>query len=146
MLHLLICEIKASFSLCLDDCTSVGDTLAVGKVLELIMEDGPCCASHLNFDKTKGFFFFFFSKEDPKKHVWRCFPHDIARPLHGVKLLGWRANVDFYFSVMKSVAKTILLMDIVAKINFLNVSCRFFVLVHVFQNYTLLCSHALPAF
>ncbi|GKD90451.1 retrovirus-related pol polyprotein from transposon TNT 1-94, partial [Tanacetum coccineum] len=37
----------------LDDGTIVGDTLVVGKVLELIMEDGPRCGLHLNVDKTE---------------------------------------------------------------------------------------------
>ncbi|GKC37854.1 hypothetical protein Tco_1050238, partial [Tanacetum coccineum] len=36
----------------LDDGTIVGDTLVIGKVLELIMEDGPHCGLHLNVDKT----------------------------------------------------------------------------------------------
>nr|GEU50407.1 hypothetical protein [Tanacetum cinerariifolium] len=48
------------------------------------------------------------------------FPPNIARPFHGVKLLGGPASVDFDFCnelVMKKVAKTIGLMDAVAKIN-----------------------------
>nr|GEV55546.1 hypothetical protein [Tanacetum cinerariifolium] len=58
----------------LDDGTILGDTLVAGKVLDLIMEDGP----------------------------------------------GGHASVDFYFCnelVMKRVAKTIELMDAIAKIN-----------------------------
>nr|GEY58670.1 putative reverse transcriptase domain-containing protein [Tanacetum cinerariifolium] len=39
----------------LDDDTIIGDTLVVRKVLELIIEDGPCCGLHLNVDKTKVF-------------------------------------------------------------------------------------------
>ncbi|GJW64815.1 reverse transcriptase domain-containing protein [Tanacetum coccineum] len=105
VLHPLICKIRDSFSLCLqawylDDGTIVGDTLVVGKVLELIMEDGPCCGLHLNVEGV--------------------FPPNISRPMHGVKLLGGPANVDFVFSselVMKRVAKTIKLMDAVARIN-----------------------------
>ncbi|GKC88097.1 reverse transcriptase domain, reverse transcriptase zinc-binding domain protein [Tanacetum coccineum] len=51
MLHLLICKIRDSFSLSvhawyLDDGTIVGDTVVVGKVLELIMEDGQIYISH----------------------------------------------------------------------------------------------------
>ncbi|XP_074266690.1 uncharacterized protein LOC141589970 [Silene latifolia] len=51
-------EIWDSFDLCqqawyLDDGTIVGDTLVVGKVLELIMEDGPCLGLHLNVGKTE---------------------------------------------------------------------------------------------
>ncbi|GJX16116.1 hypothetical protein Tco_0216948, partial [Tanacetum coccineum] len=78
----------------LDDGTIVGDTLVVEKVLELIMKDGL---------RLKG-----------------VFPSNIARPSHGVKLLGGPASVDFDFCsqlVMKRVDKTIALMDAVAKIN-----------------------------
>ncbi|GJZ03168.1 hypothetical protein Tco_0521129 [Tanacetum coccineum] len=39
----------------LDDGTIVGDTLVVGKVLELIIKDGPRYGLHLNVDKTKVF-------------------------------------------------------------------------------------------
>ncbi|GKA16517.1 putative reverse transcriptase domain-containing protein, partial [Tanacetum coccineum] len=58
VLHPLIRKIKDSFSLSLhawylDDGTIIGDTLVVGKVLELIMEDGPRCGLHLNVDKTE---------------------------------------------------------------------------------------------
>ncbi|GKC70973.1 hypothetical protein Tco_1116856, partial [Tanacetum coccineum] len=48
------------------------------------------------------------------------FPPNIARPLHGVKSLCEPASVDFDFSselMMNRVAKTILHMDVVAKIN-----------------------------
>nr|GEX41503.1 putative reverse transcriptase domain-containing protein [Tanacetum cinerariifolium] len=48
------------------------------------------------------------------------FPPNIDRPMQGVKLLGGPASVDFGFSsklVMKRVAKTIVLMDVVAKID-----------------------------
>ncbi|GJU29323.1 hypothetical protein Tco_1172912 [Tanacetum coccineum] len=58
LLHPLICKIGDSFSLSLhawylDDSTIVGDIVVVGKVLELIMEDGPGCGLHLNVDKTE---------------------------------------------------------------------------------------------
>ncbi|GKB65597.1 basic 7S globulin-like protein [Tanacetum coccineum] len=54
VLHPLICKIRNSFTLSLqawylDDGTIVGDTLVVGKVLELIIEDGPWPAS-VDFD------------------------------------------------------------------------------------------------
>ncbi|GJU40693.1 RNA-directed DNA polymerase, eukaryota [Tanacetum coccineum] len=39
----------------LDDGTIIGDTLVIGKVLELIMKDGPRCGLHLNIDKTEVF-------------------------------------------------------------------------------------------
>ncbi|GJY68557.1 putative reverse transcriptase domain-containing protein [Tanacetum coccineum] len=66
----------------LDDGTIVGDTVVVGKVLELIMEDGLGHGLHLNVDKTEVFYF------------------DFGNEL-----------------VMKRVAKTIRLMDVIAKIN-----------------------------
>nr|GEW46440.1 hypothetical protein [Tanacetum cinerariifolium] len=99
-----------------NDDTIIGDTLVVGKVLELIIEDGPCRGLHLNVDKTD----VFWPKEDSKSRLASVFPSNIARPLHGVKLLGGPASVDFDFSsrlVMKRVAKFIELMDVVAKIN-----------------------------
>ncbi|GJU82588.1 hypothetical protein Tco_1284953 [Tanacetum coccineum] len=81
------------------------------------MEDRPRCCFHLNVDKTE----VFWSKEDPRSRLACVFPPNIARPLHGVKLLGGPASVDFNFSnelVMKRMAKTIVLMDAVAKINY----------------------------
>ncbi|GJU02808.1 reverse transcriptase domain-containing protein [Tanacetum coccineum] len=121
VLHPLICKIRDSFSLSLhawylDDGTIVGDTMVVGKVLELIMEDGPGCGLHLNVDKTE----VFWPKEDPRSRLAGIFPPNIARPLHGVKLLGGPASVDFDFCnelVTKRVAKTIGLMDAISKIN-----------------------------
>ncbi|GKA50029.1 putative reverse transcriptase domain-containing protein [Tanacetum coccineum] len=121
VLHPLICKIRDSFSPSfhawyLDDGTIVGDTLVVGKVLEVIMEDGSGCGLHLNVDKTEVFWL----KEDPRSRLVGIFPPNIARPLHGVKLLCGPASVDFEFCnelVMKRVAKTIGLMDGIAKIN-----------------------------
>ncbi|GJT15865.1 putative reverse transcriptase domain-containing protein [Tanacetum coccineum] len=86
VLHPLICKIRDSFSLSLhawylDDGTIIGDTVIVGKILELIMEDGPRCGLQLNVDKTK----VFWPKEDPRSRL--------------------------------TVAKTIGLMDAIAKIN-----------------------------
>nr|GFA12516.1 hypothetical protein [Tanacetum cinerariifolium] len=86
------------------------------KVLELITEDGSRCGLHLNVDKTE----LFWPKEDPRRRVAGVFPHNISRPLHGVKLLGGPVSVDHDFSsalVMKRVSKTIGLLDAVAKIN-----------------------------
>ncbi|GJX26536.1 hypothetical protein Tco_0232832 [Tanacetum coccineum] len=74
------------------------------------------CDLHLNVDKTK----VFWPKEDPRSRLAGIFPPNIARPLHGVKLLDGPASVDFDFCnelVMKRVAKTIGLMDAIAKIN-----------------------------
>ncbi|GKB64682.1 putative reverse transcriptase domain-containing protein [Tanacetum coccineum] len=96
VLHPLICKIRDSFSLSLhawylDDGTIVGDTMVVRK-----------------------------PKEDPRSRLAGIFPPNIARPLHGVKLLGGPASVDFEFCnelVMKRVTKTIGLMDAIAKIN-----------------------------
>nr|GEY76615.1 hypothetical protein [Tanacetum cinerariifolium] len=100
----------------IDDGTIVGDTLVVGKVLELITVDGPRCGLHLNVGKTE----IFWPKEDPRCRVEGAFPPNISRPLHGVKLLGGDVSMDFGLSselVMKRVSKTIELMDVVAKIN-----------------------------
>ncbi|GKE81589.1 hypothetical protein Tco_1551589 [Tanacetum coccineum] len=100
----------------LDDGTIVEDTMVVGKVLELIIEDEPGCGLQLNVDKTE----FFWPKEDPRSRSACIFSPNIARPLYGVKLLGGPTSVDFDFCnelVMKRVAKTIGLMDAIAKIN-----------------------------
>nr|GEW16036.1 hypothetical protein [Tanacetum cinerariifolium] len=113
--------IRDSFILCLydwylDDGTIVGDTLVKGEVLEFKIEDEPRRGLHFNVDKTK----IFWPKEDPRSMIEGVFPPNIARPLHGVKLSGGLASVDFDFScefVMKRLAKAIGLMDAVAKIN-----------------------------
>ncbi|GJS87973.1 hypothetical protein Tco_0770609 [Tanacetum coccineum] len=92
----LVSKIKDSFSLSLhawylDDGIIIGDTLVVGK-----------------------------PNEDPRSRLMGVFPPIIARPLHGVKLLGGPVSVDFNFSgglVLKRVAKSIELMDVVAKLN-----------------------------
>nr|GEW13603.1 hypothetical protein [Tanacetum cinerariifolium] len=100
----------------LDDGTIVGDTLVIGKVLDLITEDGPRCGLHLNVDKTE----LFWPNEDHRSRLEGVFPPNISRPLHGVKLLGGPVSVDADFSsalVMKRVSKTIGLLDAVAKIN-----------------------------
>nr|GFD30787.1 hypothetical protein [Tanacetum cinerariifolium] len=98
VLHPLICKIRDSLSLSfhdwyLDDGTIIEDTLVVGKVLELIIEDRPGCGLHLNVHKTK----VFWPKEDPRIRLAGIFPPNIARPLHGVKLLGGPASVDIDF-------------------------------------------------
>ncbi|GKA19539.1 hypothetical protein Tco_0699454 [Tanacetum coccineum] len=73
VLHPLICKIRDSFSLFLhawylDDGTIVGDTVVVGKILELTMKDRPGCGLHLNVDKTE----VFLPKEDPRsRHAER---------------------------------------------------------------------------
>nr|GEY65835.1 hypothetical protein [Tanacetum cinerariifolium] len=121
VLHHLICKIRDSFSLSLhawylDDDTIIGNTLVVRKVLELIMEDGPRCGLHLNVDKTE----VFWPNEDPRSRLAGVFLPSIAWPLHGAKLLGGPASIDFSFSselVMKRVTKTIVLMDTISKIN-----------------------------
>nr|GEZ47526.1 hypothetical protein [Tanacetum cinerariifolium] len=100
----------------LDDGTIIRDTLVVGRVLELIMKDGPRRGLYLNVDKTK----VFWPKEDPRSRLAGVFPSNITRPSLGVKLLGGPTSVDFDFSselVMKRVSKSIELMDDVAKIN-----------------------------
>nr|GEV80210.1 hypothetical protein [Tanacetum cinerariifolium] len=84
----LVSKIRDSFNLCLhawclDNGTIIRDTLVVGEVLELIAEDGSRCGLHLNVEKTK----LLWPKEDPRSRVAGVFPHNISRPLHGVKLL-----------------------------------------------------------
>ncbi|GJV21600.1 retrovirus-related pol polyprotein from transposon TNT 1-94 [Tanacetum coccineum] len=117
-LSMLLVDFKNAFNLAwyLDDGTIVGDTLVIGKVLELITEDGPRCGLHLNVDKTK----MFWPKEDPRSKLEGVFPPNISRPLHGVKLLGGPVSVDPDFSstlVMKRVSKTIGFLD-VAQLSF----------------------------
>ncbi|GKD85304.1 hypothetical protein Tco_1356458, partial [Tanacetum coccineum] len=117
-LSMLLVDFQNAFNLAwyLDDGTIVKDTLVVGEVLELILMDGPCYGLHLNVGKTE----IFWPKEDPRSRVEGVFSPNISRPLHGVKLLGGAIGVDFGFSselVLKRVAKTIVLMDAVAKIN-----------------------------
>nr|GEV45610.1 reverse transcriptase domain-containing protein [Tanacetum cinerariifolium] len=59
-------------------------------------------------------------EKDSRSKLAGIFPPNISRPLHGVKLLGGPVSVDIDFIselVMKKVAKTIKLMDAVAKIN-----------------------------
>nr|GEU59410.1 hypothetical protein [Tanacetum cinerariifolium] len=58
--------------------------------------------------------------EDPRSRLKGIFPPNISRPVHGVKLLGGPASVDFCMCcelMKKRVSKTIELMDKVAKIN-----------------------------
>ncbi|GJW14614.1 hypothetical protein Tco_0018747 [Tanacetum coccineum] len=112
----LLCPAISHWAWYLDDDTIVGDTLVIGKVLELITKDGPRCGLYLNIDKTK----IFWPNEDPRSKLEGVFPPNISRPLHGVKLLGGPVSVDPDFSsalVMKRASKTIGLLDAVAKIN-----------------------------
>nr|GEZ77711.1 hypothetical protein [Tanacetum cinerariifolium] len=76
VLHPLVSKIRDFFNISLqawylDDGTIVGDTLVVREVL----------------------------KEDPRSRFASVFPSNIARPLHGVKLLGGSANANFDFSL-----------------------------------------------
>ncbi|GKB89572.1 hypothetical protein Tco_0961844 [Tanacetum coccineum] len=60
------------------------------------------------------------TKEDTRSTLAGVFSPNIDRPLHGVKLLGRPASVHFDFNselMMKRVARTIVLMDTIAKIN-----------------------------
>ncbi|GKC05188.1 putative reverse transcriptase domain-containing protein, partial [Tanacetum coccineum] len=121
VLHPLVSKIRDSFNLSLqawylDDGTIIGDTLVVGEVLKVIIEDEPRRGLHLNVDKTK----VFWPKEDPRSRFAGVFPLNIASPLHGVKLLGGPPSANFNFScelVMKRVSKSIVLMDTIAKLN-----------------------------
>lgn len=72
--------------------------------------------AYTSIDKTE----VFWPKEDPRSRYAGVFPPNISRPVHGVKLLGGPVSVDFEFGsklVLKRVAKTIDLMDAVAKLN-----------------------------
>ncbi|GJS01880.1 hypothetical protein Tco_0318388 [Tanacetum coccineum] len=87
-----------------------------GEVLELIIEDRPRHGLHLNVDKSEVVWL----KEDPRSKLAGVFPPNISQTLHDVKLLSGPDSVDFDFSselVMKRVAKSIELMDVVGKIN-----------------------------
>ncbi|GKD32075.1 hypothetical protein Tco_1242853 [Tanacetum coccineum] len=121
-LLILLVDFKNAFNLMdreawyLDDGTIIGDTLIVGDFLKVIMDIRPCQGLHLNVDKPE----VFWPKEDPRSKFASVFLPNIARPLHGVKLLGGPASADFDFSselVMKRVTKSIELIDVVAKIN-----------------------------
>nr|GEU32714.1 putative reverse transcriptase domain-containing protein [Tanacetum cinerariifolium] len=121
VLHPLVSKIRYSFNLSLqawylDDDTIIGDTLVVGEVSKVIMQDRPRHGLHLNVDKTE----VFWPNEDPRNRFASVFSPNITRPLHGVKLLGGFVSANFDFSselVMKRVAKSIMLMDTVAKLN-----------------------------
>ncbi|GJS22068.1 hypothetical protein Tco_0450700 [Tanacetum coccineum] len=110
--------IRGSFNLSLqawylDDDTIIGDTLVVGKVLVLVMKDGPRCGLYMNVDINE----VFLPKQYMRSRIVSVFLPNIARPLHGVKLLGGPASVDFDYNsnlVIKRVAKTIKLMDAIS--------------------------------
>ncbi|CAL1383473.1 unnamed protein product [Linum trigynum] len=121
VLHPLVCKIRDSFDLSvqawyLDDGTVVGDTLVVGKVLDMIMAKGPRAGLHLNVGKTE----VFWPTEDPRSRLPGVSPASIARPPHGVTVLGGPVSSCPDFSselVAKRVTKTIELMDLVARID-----------------------------
>ncbi|XP_056695632.1 uncharacterized protein [Spinacia oleracea] len=121
VLQPLLCKIRDTFDVCLqpwylDDGTTIGDTLVVGKVLQLIMEEGPCLGLHLNVEKTE----VLWPVEDPRSRAVGVFPPDIARPLHCVKLLGGPVSSNPVFIgelVMQRMTKTIGLMDKVAQLD-----------------------------
>ncbi|GJR91880.1 hypothetical protein Tco_0215891 [Tanacetum coccineum] len=101
MLHPLVCKIKDSFNLSLqawylDDGTIIGDALVAGEVLKVIMKDGHHRGLHLNVDKTKV--------------LGQRRNQEAGGPAS--------ADFDFYGElVLKRVAKSIELMDVVTKIN-----------------------------
>ncbi|KAK9732675.1 hypothetical protein RND81_04G014600 [Saponaria officinalis] len=121
VLHPLVCKIRDSFDLTLqawylDDGTIVGNTLVVGKVLELLTRDGPRSGLHLNIGKTE----IFWPSEDPRSRLSGVFPSAIARPLRGVKVLGGPVSVCPVFSsdlVVSRMTRTIELMDSIAMID-----------------------------
>nr|GEU54793.1 hypothetical protein [Tanacetum cinerariifolium] len=74
----------------LNDRTIIEDTLVVGKVLELVIQDSPRCGLYLNVDKAE----VFLPKEDLRRRLASIFLPNIGWPLHDVKLLGDLASVD----------------------------------------------------
>ena len=120
-LHPLVHAINRSCELVLqawylDDGTIVGDTLAVAKALDIIRTEGPARGLFLNVDKTE----LFWPVEDPRCRADGVFPSNIARPLHGVKLLGGSVSLDDSFCrdlASKRVSKTISLMEAIGKLN-----------------------------
>nr|GEW92298.1 hypothetical protein [Tanacetum cinerariifolium] len=121
VLHPLICKIRDSFILSfhawyMDDGAIIGDTLVVGNVLEIIMQDGPRRGLHLNVNKTK----VFWPKEDPRSRVVGVFPPNISLPMYVVKLLCDTTSVDLDFSselALRRVSRSIELIDVVTKLN-----------------------------
>ncbi|GKC57534.1 reverse transcriptase domain-containing protein [Tanacetum coccineum] len=94
VLHPLICKIRDSFSLSLH-AWYLDDGTIIGDTVVV-------------------------GKEDRRSRLAGIFPPNISRTLHGVKLLGGPASVDFDFRnelVMKRMAKTIGLMEAISKIN-----------------------------
>nr|GEV60014.1 hypothetical protein [Tanacetum cinerariifolium] len=97
VLHPLICKITDSFSLCLH---------------AWYLDDGTIGGDTLVV-----------GKEDPRSRLEGIFPPNISRPVHGVKLLGGPASVDFNFGcelVKKRVSKTIELMIRLPRLMILN--------------------------
>ncbi|KAL5718570.1 hypothetical protein ACHQM5_011457 [Ranunculus cassubicifolius] len=121
VLHPLIQRIRNACKLelhawYLDDGTIIGDTEEVAKALSIIMEDGPERGLVLNVSKTE----LFWPVEDPRSRFEGLFPMNIARPEHGVKLLGGPVSTDLNFCSnisMARVDKTIALMDAVSKLH-----------------------------
>ncbi|KAL5730364.1 hypothetical protein ACHQM5_003194 [Ranunculus cassubicifolius] len=121
VLHPLIQRIRSACKLelhawYLDDGTIIGDTEEVAKALSIIMENGPERGLVLNVSKTE----LFWPVEDPRSRFEGLFPMNIARPEHGVKLLGGPVSTDLNFCSnisMARVDKTIALMDAVSKLH-----------------------------
>ncbi|GJR89738.1 hypothetical protein Tco_0213749 [Tanacetum coccineum] len=75
-----------------------GDTLVVGKVLELITEDGPRYGLHLKVDKTE----LFCPKEDPPGAYWK--PHFAVPIYYADKLLSEHIVMasPYFLSIQKA--------------------------------------------
>ncbi|KAL9232306.1 hypothetical protein vseg_007431 [Gypsophila vaccaria] len=115
VLQPLVCKIRDSFDLTLqawylDDGIIVGDTVEVGRVLDLILADGPRFGLHLNVSKTE----LFWPTEGPRSRLPDVFPTFIARPLCGVSVLGGPVSTCPIFGG-ELVTKTVELMDLVAR-------------------------------
>ncbi|XP_026448896.1 uncharacterized protein LOC113349177 [Papaver somniferum] len=120
-LHPLVLQIAAQCTLdmqawYLDDSTIVGDTLEVGKALDIIQTEGPKRGLHLNVTKTE----LLWPTIDPRRNEVGVFPANICKPTSGVKLLGGHVslNTDFCSDMVTSrVDKTIALMQKIQKLH-----------------------------
>ncbi len=80
------------------------------------MAEGPRFGLHVNVAKTE----VFWPSEDPRSRLPGVFPTSIARPVSGVTVLGGPVSTCPIFGselVGKRVAKTIELMDLVARLD-----------------------------
>ncbi|GKA81837.1 hypothetical protein Tco_0788529 [Tanacetum coccineum] len=105
-LSMLLVDFKNAFNLVDRELDCIMGNIPYGHTKAWYLDDGTIIGDTL--------------VEDPKSRLAGVFPPNIGQPGYGVKLLGGTVSVDFDYStelVMKRLAKTIELMDDVAKIN-----------------------------